>query len=187
MEPRPPVTAPVMKPDGPADTEAMLAQLYGELRKAAEALCAGEPAGGTLQPTALVHEAYLRLTGGGEPPRWDSPGHFFVAAATAMRRVLVDAARRRRSLKRGGGLVRHPLGEVPGSLPEPREDLIALDAALEKLAATHRQAAELVQLRYFAGLTLPQSARVLELSPRGANRLWSYARAWLRRELADES
>src|SRR5262249_19669869 len=142
-----------------------------------------EAPGQTLQATALVHEAYLRLVGkGGEHP-WNSRGHFFAAAAEAMRRILVENARRKKGLKHGGDLSRQELDEDRLTAPEPREDLLALDAALDKLAAGHRRAADLVQLRYFAGLTLPEAAQALGISPRTASRLWAYARAWLRQEI----
>ena len=137
--------------------------------------------GQTLQPTALVHEAYLRLVGGANPDHWNSPGHFFGAAAIAIRRVLIDKARRKKTLKHGGEFIRQELKEA--SPPEPREDLLALDEALQKLAAGYPQEAELVQLLYFAGLTLPEAARTLGISPRTAGRLWAFARAWLRREI----
>jgi RNA polymerase sigma factor (TIGR02999 family) len=147
---------------------------------------ASEKPGQTLQATALVHEAYLRLVAGSgseNEPRWDSRGHFFAAAAQAMRRILVESARRKNSLKRGAGLVRRDLEELQISAPEIQEDIVALDQALSRLAATDRQAAEVVQLRYFAGLTLPEAAHVLGVSARTAGRLWSYARAWLRQEM----
>ena len=160
----------------------LLPLVYDELRKLAAAQLANEQPGQTLQPTALVHEAYLRLMGGTNSEQWNSRGHFFTAAAIAIRRVLIDQARRKQSQKRGGGFVRRELDEIPG-LPEPAEDLIALDEALVKFAVVHPREAELVQLLYFAGLTLPEAARTLEISPRSAGRLWSFARAWLRREI----
>jgi RNA polymerase sigma factor (TIGR02999 family) len=148
---------------------------------------AREPPGQTLQPTALVHEAYLRLVGDQPAAQarehWDNRGHFFAAAAEAMRRILVENARRRRSLKRGGELVRQELDEAILAAPEPREDLEALDEALNKLAVADPTAAQLVQLRYFAGLAIPEAAQVLGVSPRTADRLWAYARAWLHQEI----
>src|SRR5439155_26079792 len=135
--------------------------------------------------------AYLRLVASpqpesGEPaPPWGSRGHFFAAAAEAMRRILVENVRRKRSRKHGGGLVRRDLGEDMLATPEPREDVLALDEALTQLAATDQTAAELVQLRYFAGLTLPEAAQVLGISPRTADRLWAYARAWLHRQIEE--
>ncbi|MDW8267468.1 MAG: sigma-70 family RNA polymerase sigma factor [Gemmataceae bacterium] len=164
-------------------TERLLPLVYDELRKLAAAHLANEPPGQTLQPTALVHEAYLRLAGGTSPQQWNSRGHFFAAAAIAIRRILIDNARRRRSQKRGGDLARKELEDLPLALPEPQEDLLALDEALQKLAAHDPQAAELVQLRYFAGLTLPEAAQTLGISPSSGKRLWTYARTWLRREI----
>jgi RNA polymerase sigma factor (TIGR02999 family) len=169
----------------PLAAERLLPLVYEELRKLAALQLANEKPGQTLQPTALVHEAYLRLVGGDKPAPWNSRGHFFMAAATAIRRILIENARRKRSLKKGGGLVRQDLDENQVVLPEPPEDLLALDAALDKLAAQEPQAAELVQLRYFAGLALPDAARSLGISPRTAGRLWAFARAWLRREIED--
>lgn len=168
----------------PLAADRLLPLVYNELRKLAAAHLASEQPGQTLQPTALVHEAYLRLVGGSNPVQWNSRGHFFGAAAIAIRRILVENARRKRSLKRGGGLSRQPLADdLPLALPEPREDLLALNEALDKLAASHRQAADLVQLHYFAGLTLPEAADALGIGSRTARRLWSLARAWLRREM----
>ena len=167
----------------PTAAEQLLPLVYEELRNLAAQKLAQEPPGQTIQPTALVHEAYLRLVGGTQAAPWNSRGHFFAAAAVAIRRILIDNARRKRSQKRGGGLVRHDLDEFPPCLPEPREDVLALDEALQRLAAVHPRAADLVQLLYFAGLTLPDAARSLDISPRTAGRLWTYARAWLRREI----
>lgn len=162
----------------------LLPLVYDELRKLAAAHLAGEQLGQTLQPTALVHEAYLRLVGGTNPECWNGRGHFFAAAAVAIRRILIENARRKRSLKRGGGFARQELhDDLPPSLPEPQEDLLALDEALQKLSGVHPQAAELVQLLYFAGLTLPEAAEAISVSPRTAGRLWAFARAWLRREI----
>src|SRR5262245_9806745 len=161
----------------------LLPLVYDELRRLAAQRLAHERAGHTLQPTALVHEAYLRLVGGGDEENWNSRGHFFAAAAEAMRRILVEAARRRRAAKHGGGRTREELDADLVAAAQPREDLLALDEALDKLAATNRPAAELVQLRYFAGLTLPDAAEALGMAPRTAGRLWAYARAWLRREV----
>jgi RNA polymerase sigma factor (TIGR02999 family) len=166
----------------PAASEQLLPLVYDELRKLAAAKMAQEKPGQTLQATALVHEAYLRLVGD-DATRWDSRGHFFEAAAEAMRRILVDAARRKKRLKRGGDFTRQDLGDMEIAAPEPREDLLALDQALHKLAAVDDSAAKLVHLRYFAGLTVPEVAKLLNLSPRTADRLWAYARAWLHQEL----
>src|SRR5262245_4102728 len=166
----------------------LLPLVYDELRRLAAQRLAHERPGQTLQATALVHEAYVRLVAspGGQSEgdvRWNSRGHFFAAAAEAMRRILVESARRRRAVKRGGGQVRLELEDDLLATAEPREDLLALDEALTKLAATNRPAADLVQLRYFAGLTLPEAAEAMDMAPRTAGRLWAYARAWLRREV----
>ncbi|HEX5272657.1 MAG TPA: ECF-type sigma factor, partial [Gemmataceae bacterium] len=148
---------------------------------------AHENPGQTLQPTALVHEAYLRLLGGerrgSSPPDWNGRGHFFAAAAEAMRRILVENARRKGRLRHGGGADRLDVTEVDPPAPEPREDILALDEALTQLAREDPQAAQLVQLRYFAGLTLPEAAEALDVAPRTADRLWAYAKAWLHRRL----
>jgi RNA polymerase sigma factor (TIGR02999 family) len=163
--------------------EQLLPLIYDELRKLAAQRLAQEKPGQTLEATALVHEAYLRMLGTGDEQRWDSRGHFFAAAAESMRRILVESARRKESLKRGGGLARADFDEMQISAPEIQEDVVALDQALTKLAATDKQAADLVQLRYFAGLTLPEAAQALGVSARTAGRWWSYARAWLRQEI----
>jgi RNA polymerase sigma factor (TIGR02999 family) len=171
----------------------LLPIVYDELRRLAAQKLAGEPPGQTLQPTALVHEAYIRLVASeerqpqeGKAQHWDNRGHFFAAAAEAMRRILVESARRRRSLKRGGELVRQELDEALLAAPQPREDLVALDEALNKLAAVDPTAAQLVQLRYFAGLAIPEAAQALGVSPRTADRMWAYARAWLHQEIEGE-
>jgi RNA polymerase sigma factor (TIGR02999 family) len=162
----------------------LLPLVYEELRQLAAHKLAHELPGQTLQATALVHEAYLRLVNATEDPSWEGRGHFFAAAAEAMRRILVESARRKASVKRGGGLARVDLDQgLLLAAPEIQEDIVALDQALTKLAAEDKLAAELVQLRYFAGLTLPEAAQVLGLSSRTAGRLWSYARAWLRQEI----
>jgi RNA polymerase sigma factor (TIGR02999 family) len=162
----------------------LLPLVYGELRRLAAQRLAHEKPGQTLDATALVHEAYLRLVGVGEDePHWDSRGHFFAAAAEAMRRILVENARRKKRHKHGGG--RHPQELDPEALaaPAPDEELLALDAALEKFARHDPLKARLVELRYFAGLTGEQAARVLGISASTADRHWVFARAWLRREL----
>jgi RNA polymerase sigma factor (TIGR02999 family) len=163
----------------PAAAEQLLPLVYNELRELAAQKLGQETPGQTLEPTALVHEAYLRLVGEGEDPHWDNRGHFFAAAAEAMRRILVENARRKRSRKRGGDWGRADCDVSQLAAPEIREDLLALDEALNQLAAADPQAARLVQLRYFAGLTLGEAAQVLGVSPRTADRLWAYARAWL--------
>lgn len=170
----------------PSAADELLPLVYAELRKLAATRLSQEKSGQTLQATALVHEAYLRLLGAERQPRdWDSRGHFFAAAAEAMRRILVDNARRKNREKHGGGLARKDFTEAEISAPEIREDLLALNEALDRLAATDPNAAELVKLRYFAGLTLPEAAQGLRMSLRSAERLWSYARAWLREALQD--
>src|SRR5713101_5257266 len=157
--------------------ERLLPLVYDELRKLAAQKLAHEAPGQTLQATALVHEAYVRLVDADRVQRWDSRGHFFAAAAEAMRRILVENARRKRSEKHGGGLARQDLDAERVATPEVREDLLAVDEALTRFAAVQPQAAQLVQLRYFAGLSIPEAARVLGVSPRTADRLWAYARA----------
>jgi RNA polymerase sigma factor (TIGR02999 family) len=167
----------------PTAAEQLLPLVYEELRQLAAARLQCEQPGQTLQPTALVHEAYLRLIGDANPVTWNSRGHFFGAAAEAMRRILVDAARRKQRTKHGGQHVRRELDPEAIATPELHEDLLALDEALERLTVADPQAGEMVQLRYFAGLPLAEAAEVLGISPRSADRLWAYARAWLRREL----
>jgi RNA polymerase sigma factor (TIGR02999 family) len=171
---------------GDASSAAKLLPLvYDELRKLAAAKMSNESPDQTLQATALVHEAYLRLVGTENKQRWDSRGHFFAAAAEVMRRILVDNARRRQSLKHGGGLERKNVDDLAIAGPEPDEKVLALSEALEKLSATDKAAAELVKLRYFAGLTGKDAAAALGLAERTAERIWVYARAWLLKELTD--
>lgn len=165
----------------PHAAQQLLPLVYEELRRLAAHKLASERCDHTLQPTALVHEAYLRLVGGQAVPAYRDRGHFFAAAAAAMRRILIDNARRKRSQKRGGNLERQPLDAV--AAPQPDEDLLALDAALEKLAALDPLKARLVELRYFTGLTGEQAALVLGISPSTADRHWTYARAWLQTEV----
>jgi RNA polymerase sigma factor (TIGR02999 family) len=168
----------------PHAAERLLPLVYDELRKlAAERLAAEKPCQ-TLQATALVHEAYVRLVEGADAQPWNSRGHFFAAAAEAMRRILVEAARRKGRAKHGGGRKRVDLDEAL-SLAESRpEHLLALDEALARLEAVDPTAARLVSLRYFAGLTMAESAQALGMSLRGAKRNWTYARTWLHRELS---
>jgi RNA polymerase sigma factor (TIGR02999 family) len=163
----------------PRAADELLPLVYDELRKLAAARLAEEKPGQTLQATALVHEAYLRLVGGSQQQDWSGRGHFFAAAAEAMRRILVDAARRKQSLRHGGGMARQDLDAIGVAVPEWPEDLVALDEALVRLAEVDKAAADLVHLRFFAGLPIPEAAAVLGISPRTADRLWSYARAWL--------
>lgn len=161
--------------------------VYDELRKLAAARLARENPGHTLQATALVHDAYLRLVDVETVQNWDSRGHFFAAAAEAMRRILVEVARRKSQLKHGGDHQRRELVEEAISLPAPHDELLAVHEALSKLEAKHDEAARLVKLRYFAGLTIRETAESMRMSPRKANRLWTYARAWLVAELADSA
>jgi RNA polymerase sigma factor (TIGR02999 family) len=162
----------------------LLPVVYDELRKLAAFKMSDERSDQTLQATALVHEAFVRLVDGVNPQQWNSRGHFFAAAAEAMRRILVENARRKRRLKHGGGRDRAEVNLVDLEAAEPREDLIALDAALDRLALEDREAAELVQLRYFARLTMAEAAEAMSISPRTADRTWVFAKAWLHRELS---
>jgi RNA polymerase sigma factor (TIGR02999 family) len=157
----------------------LLPLVYDELRKLAAARMAAEKPDQTLQPTALVHEAYLRLIGGSQPQEWNGRGHFFAAAAEAMRRILINRARDRSRLKRGGGRERVSLDVLADPATAPDAGLLDLDTALDRLSRTHPQAAELVKLKFFAGLTLHEAAAALALPPRTADRLWAFARAWL--------
>ena len=163
----------------PQAADRLLPLVYDELRKLASARLAQEQPGQTLQATALVHEAYLRLTSGETKQVWDGRRHFFGAAAEAMRRILIEQARRKKSDKHGGELVRIELDETLQVASGPGHDLLELDELLEQLFAADPQAAELVKLRFFAGLTGDQAAEVLGISPRSADLVWSYARAWL--------
>jgi RNA polymerase sigma factor (TIGR02999 family) len=162
----------------------LLPLVYGELRKLASQKLAREKPGQTLQATALVHEAYLRLVDTDQEPHWNSRAHFFAAAAEAMRRILVDNARRKKTVRRGGDRQRRNLDLAQPASPQLADALLALDEALEKLAAKDPTKAELVKLRYFAGLTMAQTAEVLGLSLATANRYWNYARAWLHQEIS---
>jgi len=165
----------------------LLPLVYDELRKLAAAKLAQERPGQTLQATGLVHEAYLRLMGDEPDQPWQNRQHFFAAAGAAMRRILIETARRKQSAKYGGGWDRQSLEELELPAPAISADVIALDTALQKLATIDRPAADIVHLRFFAGLPLPEVAKLLEISPRTADRLWAYAKAWLHRELADET
>jgi RNA polymerase sigma factor (TIGR02999 family) len=161
----------------------LLPLVYDELRKLATARMAQENPGQTLQATALVHDAYLRLVDVEHAQHWDNRGHFFAAAAEAMRRILVENARRKKRVKRGGELTRRELSDVPVIAPEIHEDLIALDAALDRLKAVDTQAVELIHLRYFVGLSNAEAAKLLGISSRTADRVWAFARAWLHQEI----
>src|SRR5262249_28743469 len=167
-----------IEPGDPHAAAQLLPLVYDELRKLAAQKLAREAPGQTLQATALVHDAYLRLVGK-EDPGWESRGHFFAAAAEAMRRILVENARRKRGARRGKGRVRVPLDLDELATPERADDLIAIDEALAQLAQTDPQTAELVKLRFFAGMGVKQAAELLGISPRTADLRWSYARAWL--------
>ena len=161
----------------------LLPLVYDELRRLAAQKLAQEKPGQTLEATALVHEAYVRLVDVEKAQRWDSRGHFFAAAAEAMRRILIDQARQKRSQRRGGGLKRQAVEHVEIAAPEPCVDLLAVNEALERFEKIDKLKAELVKLRYFAGLTIPQAAEALGISSTTADRYWAYARAWLHAEL----
>jgi RNA polymerase sigma factor (TIGR02999 family) len=167
----------------PHAAEKLLPLVYDELRKLAAQKLAQEKPGQTLQATALVHEAYLRLVGSDQDQHWDSRGHFFAAAAEAMRRILVDTARSKESVKRGAGRRRNALDEASLITPPLDEDILAVNEALDQLAAVDREAAELVKLRFFAGFTAEQAAEALGISARSADRIWAYARAFLLKQL----
>jgi RNA polymerase sigma factor (TIGR02999 family) len=171
----------------PSAAEQLLPLVYDELRKLAAQRIAQEKPGQTLQGTALVHEAYLRLVGGDAEQRFDGRGHFFAAAAEAMRRILVDKARHNGRVKRGAEMARRDLDEIDLAAPVPPDEILAIDEALDKLASANGQAAQLVKLRYFAGLTNLEAAEALGVSPRKANQIWAYARAWLMAELGHQA
>jgi RNA polymerase sigma factor (TIGR02999 family) len=162
----------------------LLPLVYNELRRLAGQKMAEEKAGQTLQATALVHEAYLRLLGDGQPQSWNGRGHFFAAAAEAMRRILVEKARRRKRVRHGGGRQRIDLDEACPLAPPPCDDLLALDDALTRLAALNPVRAELVKLRFFAGLTTAEAAEALGVSVATAERYWTFARTWLYADLS---
>jgi RNA polymerase sigma factor (TIGR02999 family) len=172
----------------PRAAEQLLPLVYDELRKLAAQKMAHEAPDQTLQPTALVHEAWMRLVKTDDAQGWNGRGHFFGAAAEAMRRILIDQARRKQSQRRGGELTREHLECVEIAAPEPSLDFLAVNAALERFEGIDRVKAELVKLRYFAGLTIPEAAEALGISTTTADRHWAYARAWLHTELKrDES
>jgi RNA polymerase sigma factor (TIGR02999 family) len=170
----------------PQAAERLLPLVYDELRKLAAQRMAQEKPGQTLQATALVHEAWLRLVGSENEQKWDSRGHFFAAAAEAMRRILIDRARHKATEKAGGQRQHLTLVEDVAAPPENAFDLLALDDALNRLAEADKVAADLVKLRYFAGLTVEQAAEALGMSPRSAYYAWNYARSWLRRAIRGE-
>jgi RNA polymerase sigma factor (TIGR02999 family) len=163
----------------PHAAEQLLPLVYDELRKLAGQKLAQEKPGQTLQATALVHEAYLRLVEGDKAVHWNSRGHFFAACAEAMRRILVDQARQKHSLRRGGSLQRQPIEDREIEAPEPSLDVLGVHEALERFQGVDATAAQVVKLRYFAGLTIPQVAEALGISTSTADRSWAYARAWL--------
>ena len=170
----------------PTAIEQLFPLVYEDLRRVASGMLVQEKPGQTLQATALVHEAFIRLVGSGAEQKWDHRGHFFAAAATAMRRILVDHAMRKKTLKRGGHLVKvdFQLGGIPE--PQSEEEVLHINEALEKLAQDHERKVKLIELWYFAGLTMEQCADVLGVSLRTVERDWAFARAWLRRELSRE-
>ena len=163
-------------------TNELLAAVYQELRRLAAVKLGQEPAGHTLQATALVHEAYIRLVGA-EDQSWEGRGHFFAAAAEAMRRILIEKARHKRRRKRGADWQRIDLEDATLAIEGPCEDVIAVDEALTKLGQEDKIVADLVKMRYFAGLNLDEIAKILGISRRTADRYWAYARAWLHREI----
>jgi RNA polymerase sigma factor (TIGR02999 family) len=171
--------------DSQATSELFLL-VYDSLRQMAARKLAAEPAGGSLQATDLVHEVFLRLVGSAKDQHWNSRYHFFMATAEAMRRILIEYARKRLANKRGGGQTRVQLDEACLITREPQEDVLALDEALGRLAQIHPQKAELVKLHYFAGFTLTEAAELLSISRSTANRHWFFARAWLYREITQE-
>jgi len=171
----------------PSASEQLLPLVYDELRRMASRLLAQETPGQTLQPTALVHEAYVRLTGkSGQEASWENRGHFFAAAAEAMRRLLIESARRKNRLKHGGDKQVITLEDDQTWLQAPGQDLLALDEALTRLMAIEPFKAEVVKLRFFGGLTMPEVAETLNISLATAERYWTYARTWLFAELTDE-
>jgi RNA polymerase sigma factor (TIGR02999 family) len=170
----------------PHAAEQLLPLVYEELRRLAAQKLAQEKPGQTLEATALVHEAYLRLVDVEKAQHWESRGHFFAAAAEAMRRILVESVRRKRSTKHGGDRERVPLDQIEISLSSPKNDLLALDGALDRLAAERPAVAELVKLRFFGGLKMDEAARMLGISPATAYRQWRYAQAWLFREVSEK-
>src|SRR5262245_42848228 len=165
----------------PRAAQQLLPLVYDELRRLAADKLGRESPGQTLQATALVHEAYVRLVGGDEPRDWNGRAHFLAAAAESMRRILVDRAREKKSLKGGGGRVRAELLADAVAAPEAFDEILDVDEALAGLAAADATAAELVKLRYFAGLSVDETALALNMSPRSVDRLWAFARAWLQR------
>ncbi len=172
-----------LRPDDPAAADKLLPLVYAELRKLAAAKMARETPNQTLQPTALVHEAWLRLVGN-DNPHYANRAHFFSAAAEAMRRILIDNARRKKAARHGGNQQRHDIADFPEvTAPCGNDELLALNEALDKLAALHALQADVVKLRYFVGMTNAEAAQALNLSERTVNNYWNHARAWLAREV----
>lgn len=170
-----------------AASDELLPMVYSELRRLAQKRMADEPSGQTLQPTALVHEAYVRLVDAKNPQAWNSKGHFFAAAANAMRRILIENARRKKSLRRGGEKQRVHVETIDFANPNDSAFLIALDTSLEELAQENPIVAQVVSLRFFAGLSIEQTSEALDISVRTVNRHWAFAKAWLHSKLsADE-
>jgi RNA polymerase sigma factor (TIGR02999 family) len=169
----------------PQAPEQLLPLVYEELRSLAAAKLAQEKPGQTLEATALVHEAYLRLVDVKRIQRWDSRGHFFAAAAEAIRRILVESARKKKRLRHGGGRQRLDLDQALSLAEAPRDEFLALDEALTRLSVREPAKAELVKLRYFAGLSIEEAAGLLRISTTTAKRYWAYARAWLLAEISD--
>lgn len=176
------IVAQIQQGDAKA-TDELLPFVYAELRRLAAAKMSHQKPGQTLNATALVHEVYLRLMGQTAPPAWQNHRHFFAAAAEAMRRILIERARQKASLKRGGHARREPLDEISVETGQDPEELLALNDALHRLEAADPQAAEVVKLRFFAGLTMEQTATALGISERTAYYAWDYARSWLRHDL----
>jgi RNA polymerase sigma factor (TIGR02999 family) len=172
-----------MEQGDPHASEQLLPLVYEELRRLAAQRLAHEKPGQTLQATALVHEAYLRLVDGSPAPQWTGRRHFFAAAAEAMRRILVERARHKQTLKAGGGRRREELPDIEAAELTPGLDLLALNQALERLEQTDPRKAQVVKLRFFAGLTIEQAAEALGISPSTADNDWAYARCWLRLEI----
>ena len=170
----------------PAASAELLPLVYEELRRLAARELRGESSGHSIQPTVLVHEAYVRLVDQSDEPHWNHRGHFYAAAAEAMRRILVERARRKQTLKRGGDRKRLPLEADRLATPQRHPELLALDEALTRLATEHPKLAQLVSLRYFAGLTMAQAAKALQISRRTAERDWTYAKAWLLDAIAED-
>ena len=171
----------------PAASEKLLPLVYNELRRLAQIKMAQESSAQTLQPTALVHEAYLRLVDVKNPQAWNSQGHFFAAAAEAMRRILVENARRKQRLRHGGGRVRVDLEKLDQSDPNDCDFITALDRSLELLAEKHSLIAQVMSLRFFVGLSIHETANAMNLSVRTVNRHWAFAKAWLYKQLSDDN